>query len=135
MSLPVAYQAPRLINPISVAFVLFLAAGIYAAYQMVMVSFLRQEAYRVLEETGSKFAGRRQAYRNDVNLRESLREKMEGDLRGIGVDDPDIETWVDPGEHDAEIGVVFTAWYHWPFDVLQPIPREFQVEHVVQYPQ
>lgn len=126
---PVKYRQPRAINVVSVIVVLTLLAAGYAGYEIVMGTFLQQEAYRVLEETSSTFAGRRQLYRKDDQQREQLRVKMESQIRSIGVTDPDLETWIDVDGTRSTFGVVFTAYYHWPFDVLEPIPHEHQLEH------
>jgi hypothetical protein len=122
------------INPVSVTLVALLLAGGYAGYEFVRVEFTKQEAYRVLEETGSTFAGRHGLYRGDAKQREELRRKMEMQLVAIGISDPELETWIDVEADEAKLGVVYTAKYHWPFDVLQPIAREFQVEHALALP-
>lgn len=120
-----------MINPVSVTLVALLLAGGYAGYEFVRVEFTKQEAYRVLEETGSTFAGRHALYRTDEKQREQLRRKMELQLVAIGISDPELETWIDVEPDAAKLGVVYTAKYHWPFDVLAPIDREFQVEHAL----
>lgn len=134
MATPVKYKQPRLVNVVSVLLVATLLAAGWAGYEMVRVAFLRQEAYRMLEETGSAFAGRRQLYRKDAREREALRARMESQIRGVGVDDPEMETWIDVEGPTATLGAVFTAEYHWPFDVLEPYVRDVQIEHVVTLP-
>ena len=132
---PVKYKQPRVINVVSVVLVLLLAAGGWAGYEMIRVAFLRQEAFRVLEETGSTFAGRRQLYRKDAREREALRGRMESQIRQIGVDDPELESWIEVEGTAANFGAVFTAEYHWPFDVLEPFRRDVQIEHLVTLPE
>lgn len=131
---PVTYRSPRLINPVSVTFVALLVAAVYAGYEFVRVSFLRQEAYRVLEETSSTFSGRRTHYLREARDREALRTVMDQQLVSIGVRDPERETWVEVEPARALFGVVYTEQYHWPFDVLPPIERETQVEHELSLP-
>ena len=131
---PVKYRRPRVINPVSVTLVALLLAGGYAGYEFVRVYIQRQEAYRVLEETGSAFAGRQALYRRDTKEREALRRKMTQELVAIGLTDPDLETWIDVQPQRTSIGVVYTAWFHWPFDALAPIAHEYQVEHEVALP-
>jgi hypothetical protein len=136
--LPVRYKQPRAINLVSVTVVLLLVAGGYAAWEYGRVMFRRQEAYRVLEETGSALLGRSSLYREDAREREALRKRMAQQLREVGVTDPDAETWIDVessgAQHEARCGVVYTAAYHWPFDVLAPIERDIQIEHTVVLP-
>lgn len=131
---PVKYRSPRVINPVSVTLVALLLAGGYAGYELVRVEFTKQEAFRVLEETGSTFAGRHGLYRSDAKQREDLRRKMQLQLVSIGISDPAIETWIDVEGDQAQLGVVYTAQYHWPFDALTPIDREFQVEYELALP-
>lgn len=134
MATPVKYKQPRLINVVSVTLVIALLAAGWAGYEAVRVGFLRQEAYRMLEETGSAFAGRRQLYRTDARERDALRSRMESQIRSVGVDDPDLETWIEVDGPTAKLGVVFTAQYHWPFDVFEPYTRDVQLEHTVTLP-
>lgn len=131
---PVKYRSPRIINPVSVTLVALLLAGGYAGYELVRVEYERQEVYRVLEETGSTLAGRHTLYVSDPTQRELLRSRMQRTLVSIGLGDPELETWVDAERGHAQLGVVYTTKYHWPFDVLAPISREFQVEHDVVLP-
>jgi len=127
----VKYKKPRAINAVSIALVLLLLAAGYAAYEFLRVDFQRRQAYRVLEETGSNFAGRRTFLTDDRREREALREGMEQHLREIGIDDPQAETWIEVDRDGAHFGVVYTAWYHWPFDVRPPLGRDVQVEHTL----
>jgi hypothetical protein len=88
----------------------------------------------MLEETGSGFSGRRQLYRRDAREVENLRNRMESQIRSVGVDDPDMESWIEIEGPTARFGAVFTVWYRWPFDVLQPYGSDVQIEHVVTLP-
>lgn len=131
--LPVRYKQPRSINLVSVTVLLVLVAAAYAGWEFVRVVVARQQAYRVLEETGSAFLGRRSLYRDDARERDALRERMAQQLREVGV--TDAETWIDVdsggARDEARFGVVYTAAYHWPFDVLTPIERDIRIEHSV----
>ena len=131
---PVKYRSPRVINPVSVTLVALLLAGGYAGYEFVRVEFAKQEAFRVLEETGSTFAGKHALYRSDPKQREELRRKMQSQLVAVGISDPALETWIDVEGDQAKLGVVYTAQYHWPFDVRAPITREFQVDYELALP-
>lgn len=135
MAQPVKYKPPRRINPVSVTVVLALLAGAWTAYEGIRVAFLRQEAFRMLEEAGSTLSGRRGMYRQNPKEVDLLRSRMESQIVGIGVDDPDIETWIDIEGTKVSFGVVFTARYHWPMDVLEPIDRDIQIEHVIAVPE
>ena len=58
MTTPVKYNKPRRINVVSVVLVALLAMAGYATYLYLPLYLTKHEAYRVLEETGSKVAGR-----------------------------------------------------------------------------
>lgn len=129
--IPVKYKKPRAINAVTIALLLVVLAAGHAAYEFVRVDFHRREAYRVLEETGSNFAGQRGYLTRDWREREKLRIQMQQRLREIGIDDPDAETWIEVDDDGAHFGVVYTAWYRWPFDVRAPIRRDIEVEHTL----
>ena len=129
--LPVRYKKQRSINLVSVAVLLVVAAAGYAGWEFARVMYQRQEAYRVLEETGSAFLHRSWLFREDQFERDGLRKRMAVQLREVGVTDPNAETWIDLASDRAVIGVVYTATFHWPFDVLAPIERDIQIEHTV----
>lgn len=134
MAQPVKYKKPRAVNVVSVIFVLCLLVAGWVGYELVRVGFLKQEAFRMLEETGSSFSGRRQLYRRDAREVENLRNRMESQIRSVGVDDPELESWIEIEGPSARFGAVFTAWYHWPFDVFEPYGRDVQIEHIVALP-
>lgn len=130
MAQVVRYKKPRRFNVVTATLlVLALALG-YLLYVLVPPFLLEQEAYRVLEETGSKLAGQYGHYRNDASAREQLRQTMTKQLRQIGVDDPDMETWIELRGPEVRIGVAYAVLIAWPFDVLPPHPSIHQVEHV-----
>jgi hypothetical protein len=128
---PVTYKKPRRINVVSVALVLALALGAYAAYQFLPLYFQKQEVYRVLEETSSAFAGRRGLYIEDRHARETLRRKMDTDIRNLGVRDPDLETWIEVHGDEARFGALYSAWVQWPFDVLAPQEHVYEIQHTL----
>lgn len=133
----IKYKQAGVVNVVSVTFLLVLVAAGYTAYEYVRVLFQRQESYRVLEEFGSKLAARHRLYLRDTVEREVLRKQMQAELVRLGLDDPEMETWIEvDGDRDnpgapagGRLGVVYTARYHWPFEVLPPITRDEQVEH------
>lgn len=135
MAQPVTYKPPRRINVVSVTVVVMLAVAAWSGYEWIRVAFLRQEAFRMLEETSSTVSGRRGMYRNNPKELDLLRRRMESQIVGVGVDDPDLETWIEIEGTKANFGVVFSASYHWPMDVLEPIVREIQIEHVIDLPE
>jgi hypothetical protein len=134
MAIPVHYKKPRRINAVSVTIVLLLSIGGWFAYQWAPLYFERQEAYRVLQETGSKLAGRAGYYEQDATAREDMRKAMQRQLVEVGIDDPQIETWIEIEGKQARLGVVYSAWIEWPFDVVERQESVYQVEHVVALP-
>jgi hypothetical protein len=134
MAQPVQYKKPRRINAVSITLVLVLLLGAYAMYQWLPVYFMRQEAYRVLQETGSKLAGRAAYYRQNTDEREALRRTMQRELIALGIDDPAIETWIELEGKEVRLGVVYSAWIEWPFDVVARHESVYEVEHVIVVP-
>jgi hypothetical protein len=134
MAEPIRYKQPRRINIVSVTLVLALALGAYAAYQFLPQYFRSQEVYRVLEETSSAFAGKRNYYLEDPKAREALRRKMEADIRNRGVIDPDLETWVELDRHEARFGAVYSEWVEWPFDIVGRQEHVYEVQHTLAIP-
>jgi hypothetical protein len=134
MPTPVQYKKPRRINVVSVTLLLLLLALGYAAWQWAPLYFERHEAYRVLQETGSKIAGRAGFYAQDEEAREELRRTMQRQLVEAGIDDPRIETWIEIEGKELRLGVVYSAWFEWPLDVIERHESVQQVEHVVSLP-
>jgi hypothetical protein len=132
MAQPVKYKKPRRINIVSIALALGLALAAYAAYQFLPLYFQKQEVYRILEETGSAFAGRHGFYIEDGTARERLRRQMESDMRLQGVDDPDLETWIEVDGPEVRFGAVYSAWVEWPLDIVAKQEHVYQVEHTIQ---
>ncbi len=130
----VKYKKPRRINVVSVSLALGLALFVYLGYQYVPLFILKQEAYRVLEEHGSAFMARRALYVKDPVKRDQLRLKMSRQLSVIGVDDPDAETWIEVDGKEVRLGVVYTKVVTWPFDVIKPQTKVYEVEHLAMMP-
>lgn len=127
----VHYKRPRKINAVSAALVLFLVVGGYVGVKYFNLYFLRQEAYRVLDEYSSKIGARPGKYVDNERATESLRMRMHADLRRIGVNDPASETWIEFEGHEARLGVIYSAWIDWPADVLPRQEKTYEVEYVL----
>jgi hypothetical protein len=134
MATPIKYKKPRRINVVSVTVVLLLLLAGYAAWQWAPLFFKRNEAYRVLQETGSKLAGRAGYYEQDPEAREELRKTMQRDLVNVGIDDPRIETWIELEGKEIRLGVVYSAFIEWPLDVIGRQESVYEVEHVIVLP-
>lgn len=128
---PVKYKKPRRINSVSITLLLFAIAVVYLAYQWIPIVFLKYEANRILEEAGSKMTKQAKLFQTDRRALEQLRGKLRGDLYGVGVDDPQVDVWIEFENNEARIGTVYSVWVHWPFDILKPHEVEYQMEHVV----
>lgn len=125
------YKKPRKLNVVSVTLALVLGLAAYLTYQYLPLYLKKQETYRVLEETGSTFAGRKSRYLASSDRMESLRRKMEAQLRQIGVSDPQLETWIEVDEPEVIFGAIYSEWIEWPFDVIAKQEKVYQVEHRV----
>ncbi len=134
MTTPVKYKKPRRINAVSITLVLLLAVGVYAAIQYLPLYMLRQEAYRVLEETGSTLAGRPTMYIDDREAVDSLRAEMQTKIRNVGVDDPKTETWIEFEGKTVRLGVLYSSWVEWPFGVIPRQESIYEIEHELVLP-
>lgn len=134
MAVPIQYKKPRRINVVSVTLVLILLVAGYAAYQWFPLYMMRHEAYRVLQETGSKLAGRAGYYELDPKARDELRRTMQGQLTNVGIDDPKIETWIEVEGKEVRLGVIYSAWIEWPLDIVKRQESVYEVEHVLVLP-
>lgn len=134
MATPVKYKRPRKINVVSVSLAIIVGTAIYLAYQYFPLYMQKQEAYRVLEETGSAFAARKSYYREEPEARESLRRKMEADLRRVGLSDPELETWIEMEGLETWFGCAYTVEVHWPAEILETQRFDYEVEHHVVLP-
>lgn len=134
MATPIKYKKPRRINVVSVTLVVVLSLLAYAGYQWFPLYMTRNEAYRVLQETSSKLAGRAGYYEQDAGAREELRKAMQRELTRVGVEDPKLETWIEIEGKEVRLGVVYSTWIEWPFDVIKAQESVYEVEHVVVLP-
>ncbi len=131
MAQALKYKKPRRINVVSVSMALGLALVAYLTYQYLPMFLQKQEAFRILEETGSTFAGRRSFYVEEAPAREKLHRQMDNQLRVIGIDDPDMETWVEVEGTEVRFGVVYSVWLEWPFNVIEKQEVVYEVEHTM----
>lgn len=133
MAQAVKYKKPRKVNAVSIALALAAALLIYLGYQYLPLFLQKQEAFRVLEETGSAFSGRRAYYVKDARALEGLRLSMENDLRRVGIKDPDLEAWIEPDDREMTFGAIYSIFIEWPWQVLPKHEFVYQVEHVVNF--
>jgi len=131
MANPVKYKKPRRINSVTIAVVVALLLAGYAGYQYLPLYFMRHEAYRVLEETGSEIAGRARFYSDDSPARDKIRKKMQRKVRELGIQDPDIESWIEFEGKEIRLGVLYSVWVEWPFDVVKPQESVYELEHTI----
>lgn len=131
MANPVKYKKPRRINAVTITLAILLAVGAYAAYQYLPLYFMRHEAHRVLQETGSKVAGRAGFYEQDSTARDGLRKTMHNNLKSLGITDPNMETWIEFEGKEVRLGVVYSAWVEWPFGIIPRQESEYEVEHEI----
>lgn len=129
MTTPVKYKKPRRINAVSVTLLVLALIGGYAAYQYLPLYFMRHEAYRVLEETGSQVAGRASFYSEDGPARDDLRAKMQRKIKDLGIQDPNMETWIEIEGKQVKLGVVYSMWVEWPFDVIDKQESVYELQH------
>ena len=134
MATPVQYKKPRRINIVSVTLVLLLVVGGYAAYQYLPLYFMRHEAHRVLQETGSTLAGRARMYTRDDAAIEDLRLTMERNLMRIGITDPEMDTGIEIDGKEVRLRVEYYAWVDWPFGIIPRQRHEYEVEHHLVLP-
>jgi hypothetical protein len=130
---PVKYKRPRRINAVSVTLAALLALGAYLTYQYFPLYLQQHEVYRILEEHGSKVAHRKALFVQSQEVRDQLRREIEAEIRRIGVNDPQLETWVDVHDHEARLGAIYSETITWVFDVISPYQRDYEVEHVITY--
>jgi len=131
MSRPLKYRKPRRINVVSVTIVAILVVIGVIAWEYIPLYITKNEAYRVLESTGSTFAGRDAYYTEDKNARESLRLKMDKELRLAGVDDHEMESWIEIEGKELKVGVVYSKFIEWPFNVVAKTEELYEIEHTL----
>ncbi len=125
----IKYKKPRRINAVSVTLALLVAIAAYATYQYLPLYMMRHEAYRILQENGSKIAGRPGYYEQDGTARDDMRRKIQRQLKDIGISDPEMETWIEIEGKQVRLGVIYSAWVEWPFGIVEPQETEYEVEH------
>lgn len=133
MAQAVKYKKPRRINAVSGALALAAALALYLGYQYFPLFLQKQEAFRILEETGSAFSGRRAYYVKDARALEGLRRGMEGDLRRVGISDPELEAWIERDDEEMAFGAIYSIFIEWPFEALPKQEFVYEVEHVVNF--
>ena len=121
MSRPVHYKKPRKINTVSVSMTLISLLIGYLIYQYLPLYFLRQESYRVLDETSSSFSGTSTRYLHNQDQMLRLRSKLATNLHQLGIKDPNMEVWIEPTPDELEIrfGVLYSVFIEWPYDLIQ----------------
>ena len=133
MAQAVKYKKPRRVNAVSVTLALAAALLVYLGYQYLPLFLQKQEAFRVLEETGSAFSGRSAYYVKDARALEGLRQGMEGDLRRVGIKDPDLEAWIESDDGEMAFGAIYSIFIEWPWQALPKQEFVYEVEHVVNF--
>lgn len=131
MGRPLKYKKPRRINVVSVTIVAILVVLGVIAWEYVPLYITKSEAYRVLEEFSSTFAGRDSLYTQDKQARESLRLKMDKELRLAGVDDYEMESWIEVEGKEVRLGVVYSKYIEWPFDIVAKTEELYEIEHTL----
>jgi len=127
----VKYKKPRKINFVTILLGILAAFLVYLGYQYIPNYMLEQEVYRVLEETSSNFAGRKSRYLEAPDEMLTLRNRMHNQLRVIGVDDPDAESWIEVDGNEIRFGVIYSKWIEWPFDVIPKQEKVYEIEHTI----
>ena len=132
MAKAIKYKRQRKLNWVSITLIL---AALFIAYlisQYLPLYFRKQEAYRVLDETSSQFAGRKNRYLANDDQMIALQRRMENDLRLIGVTDPDMESWIEvDNKNTVRFGVIYSETISWPYDVIEPQTEEVELEYTL----
>lgn len=132
MAQAIRYKRPRKLNVVSLSLLAAFVSAVVVASEYLPMYLRKQEAYRVLDETSSTFAGQKHRYLKDPASLEQLTHKMAAELRRLGIDDPDMEHWIEPeNDHTIRFGVVYTEVLTWPFDLVGPHEKEIQAEYVL----
>lgn len=124
------YKRPRKINVVSVSIVLVLSLIAYLVYKYMPLFLERQEAFRILDEFSSKFAGSSGRYMHVQEQMNRLKGEMSGDLRRVGIDDPNMEVWIDKeaDENEVRFGVLFSQFVDWPFGIIPTQEKVTELE-------
>lgn len=130
MAQAIKYKRPRKINFVSVSIVAVLAFAAYMLSQYLPLYLRKQEAYRVLDETSSQFAGQKNRYLASEPHLLQLQQRMGNDLRLVGIDDPEMEHWIEvDNKSTVRFGVIYSETVTWPFDVIEPQTEEVELEY------
>lgn len=133
MAKPVKYKRPRKINAVSVSIALVVALLAYMGYQFIPAKLRKGEAYRVLDETASKFSGRKSRYLGNPDVLQALRAEMAANLRLVGIRDPHMEHWIEvDSKHQVRFGVLYSEWRTWPFDIIEKQETVEEMEYTLQ---
>jgi hypothetical protein len=133
MAQAVKYKKPRKINPVSITLAFIACVIGWIVYQYVPYIFLKQEAFRVLDETGSKLAHRDNYYKADRKALTTLTKQMSSQLRLVGVRDPQMEYWIEiDSPTKARLGCLFSYWIEWPADVIPKQEKVVELEYTVK---
>ncbi len=130
MAQAIKYKRPRKINFVSISIVAVLAFAAYMLSQYLPLYLRKQEAYRVLDETSSQFAGQKNRYLASEPHLLQLQQRMGNDLRLVGIDDPEMEHWIEvDNKSTVRFGVIYSETVTWPFDVIEPQTEEVELEY------
>jgi len=130
MAKPVKYKQPRAINAVTVVLIVVAAVVAYLTYQYLPIFMVKQESYRVLDETASVFSGSKNRYLADPKQVDDLERKMRIELQRAGIDDPGFETWIEvDSKHSVRLGVAYIETVNWPFDVIEPQENVVELEY------
>ena len=125
MTEAVTYKQPRKFNWVVILILLVLISGAYLAWLYLPIALRKSEVMRVLDETSSEFTGQASRFLADKKLVDRMLRDMTGDIRGMGVEDPDAEFWIEIDSDDQiRFGVLYSEWIELPFSE----PREKVVE-------
>jgi hypothetical protein len=129
MAKPIKYKRPRKINVWSVSLAIALAVIVFLTYQYLPHFLTRQEIFRILDETSSKYtasSGRYFAVKEEVKR---LQVEMANTMRRSGVTDPSAEFWIEPdSENSVRFGVLYSEFTEWPFELIPKQEKVVELE-------
>jgi hypothetical protein len=132
MAQALKYKRPRKFNVVTIALILIAMLIVFLLSQYIPLYFREQEAYRILDETSSQFAGKKNRYlASDPHIMQ-LQERMANDLRLVGITDPDMEYWIEvDNKNTVRFGVVYGETITWPWDIIPPQSKEVELEYTL----
>jgi hypothetical protein len=132
MAQAIRYKRPRKVNVVSVTLAAIAVIVGYLISQYLPIYLRKQEAYRVLDETSSQFSGAKNRYLASEPHRLQLEQRMGNDLRLVGIDDPEMEHWIEVDDkHTVRFGVLYSETVEWPWDVIAPQTEQVELEYVL----